>query len=57
MLKGGSMSLQGKQFKLTWMDQELKEHSKVYDSHEQAYKAYKWLVKNKAVNVDLAIIR
>ena len=57
MLKGGSMSLQGKRFKVTWLDQELKEHSKVYDSHEQALKAYRWLVKNKAVNVDLAIIR
>ena len=50
------MSLQGKQFKLTWLDIELKEHTKVYDTHEQAHKAYKWLVKNKAINVDLAII-
>lgn len=57
MLKGGSMSLQGKQFIVKWMDQELREHSKVYDSHEQAYKAYKWLLKNKAKNVDLAILR
>ena len=50
------MSLQGKQFIVKWLDQELKEHSKVYDNHEQAHKAYKWLVKNKAINVDLAII-
>ena len=57
MLKGGTMSLQGKQFKVTWMDQELEEHSKVYDTHEQAHKAYKWLLKNKAINVDLAILR
>lgn len=50
------MSLQGKQFKVTWMDAELKEHSKVYDNHEQAHKAYKWLINNKAKNVDLAIV-
>ena len=51
------MSIQGKQFRVTWLDAELKEHSKVYDTHELAHKAYKWLVKNKAVNVDLAILR
>ena len=50
------MSIQGKQFRVTWLDADLNEHSKIYDTHEQAQKAYKWLIKNNAVNVDLAII-
>lgn len=50
------MSLQGKQFKVKWLDQQLKPHSKIYDTDEEAQKAYKWLVKNKAINVDLAIL-
>ena len=50
------MSLQGKQFKVTWLDTELKEHSKVYDTHELAHKAYRWLVKNGAEAPDIAII-
>lgn len=51
------MSLQGKQFIVKWLDQELTEHTKLYDTHEQAHKAYKWLLANKAINVDLAIIK
>lgn len=48
--------MEDKKFVVKWLDQELNEHSKVYDNHEQAHKAYKWLINNKATNVDLAIL-
>lgn len=51
------MTLQNSQFRVKWMDKDLKNHEKVYDKHDAALKAYKWLIANKAINVDLAIIK
>lgn len=51
------MTLQNSQFRVKWMDADLKPHDKIYEKHDAALKAYKWLIANKAINVDLAIIK
>ena len=56
MLKGGYMSLNNNQFKVRWIDQDKKEHVKIYTNYLEADKAYRWLVKNGAEAPDIAII-
>ena len=51
------MSFNSNQFSVRWIDQDKKEHVKKYTNYLEADRAYRWLVKNGAEAVDIAVIQ
>ena len=45
------------QFVVRWIDQNKENQEKVYHRYDEASKAYKYLLKNGAGSVDIAIVK
>lgn len=45
------------QFSVKWIDKEKQEREKIYDTYDEAQKAYRWLLSNGAEAPDIAVIK